>query len=116
MCPITDMSASASGKMIVLAGLGMGVLRFDASGQELVPWATPEPVQRVSVTADGRTTLAVTSSGTIWLLGSPQRPREVCSISEPIAGVRIGPLGDVAWLVLESGRSAIIELAGGEPG
>lgn len=115
MCPVTDMSASANGKLIVLAGLGMGVLRFDGSGKELVPWATPEPVARVSLTADGRKTLAVTSSGTIWLLGPPQRPREVCAMSEPIVGAEIGPLGDVAWLVLESGRSAIIDLTGGKP-
>jgi hypothetical protein len=116
MCPVADMSTSASGKMIVLAGLGMGVLRFDASGKELVPWATPEPVARVSLTADGRRTLAVTSSGTIWLLGPPDPPRQVCSMSEPIAGATIAPMGDVAWLVLESGRSAIIDLTDGEPG
>lgn len=116
MCRIAHMDVSASCRMIVLAALGMGVLRFDGAGQELVPWAAPEPIVRVSLTANGRRVLAVTSTGTIWLMGPPERPREVCSMSEPIAGAAIGPLGDVAWLVLESGRCAIIDLSDGAAG
>ncbi|MEZ6071747.1 MAG: hypothetical protein R3C10_16140 [Pirellulales bacterium] len=93
MCPVADMAVSASGNTIMLAGLGMGVLRFGAEGNELVPWATPEPVTQVSVTADGRKTLAVSASGTIWLIGPPQPPREVCAYERTDCRSPNRPLG-----------------------
>jgi hypothetical protein len=105
------LSASDDGKAIALACFSEGIRRYDLSGKPMPTLPTPEPCRHLSTSFDGRRFLVGSIFSGLYALDDSGASRYEQRFEQPVAGVRLAPLGDAGIVALSDGRVIGLDLS-----
>jgi hypothetical protein len=107
---VGSLAVTGKGDRVVVACFSEGLRLYNAAGQKQGSQILPEPCRLVSLSYDGRVTLAVGLSQKVILADREGKVLDTVTADQPVTAVTLGALGENAGLALADGRLCCVAL------